>query len=366
MLAGVSQGLALRFDIPVLLIRIGFVLLTFTGGLGLVLYAAGWFLIRSEDEPTTPAERFFSGAGGARSWLGIGIVFIAILILLDNFTFISGGLVWAIGLLVVGVLLYTGDLSRLSPNKADGDLDISGGEASAVATDDHPPAAGGPPSDGTPPIPAATPPALPPSARKTREKSILGRLTLGAMVLGTGVLALLDNTTDLVQPGFRHYVALAVTILGVGLLVGTFAGRARWLILVAVIMVPTLVVSPAFEWDWTDEAVERQFAPTTFSELQTTYVFDIGGLEIDLRDLPWDGENVAIDAHVDAGQIQVFVPPGVRIQGTATADVGQVSGPRERSAGIGDLRVEFNTPGTQGAVELNLSVDVGDIDVDIR
>ena len=39
-----------------------------------------------------------------------------------------------------------------------------------------------------------------------------------------------------------------VTIIGVGLIVGAFAGRARWLILVAVVLIPTLLFSPVFEW----------------------------------------------------------------------------------------------------------------------
>ncbi|MGH8949699.1 MAG: PspC domain-containing protein, partial [Acidimicrobiia bacterium] len=41
--AGVAQGLANRYDLPVLLITVIFVLLTFGGGLGVALYAAGWF-----------------------------------------------------------------------------------------------------------------------------------------------------------------------------------------------------------------------------------------------------------------------------------------------------------------------------------
>ena len=46
-------------------------------------------------------------------------MFLAILILLDNFTFLSTGIVWSVGLLVVGVLLYTGDLPRLVRNQGD-------------------------------------------------------------------------------------------------------------------------------------------------------------------------------------------------------------------------------------------------------
>ncbi|MDP9495017.1 MAG: PspC domain-containing protein, partial [Actinomycetota bacterium] len=116
-LAGVAQGLANRLDIAPWVVRAAFILFAFAGGAGVALYAAGWFLIRSEDETESSAERVFSGATSSRSWIGIGLVFLAALVLLDNFTFLSGGVVWAVGLLIVGLLLYTGDLPRLM-NKA--------------------------------------------------------------------------------------------------------------------------------------------------------------------------------------------------------------------------------------------------------
>ena len=56
-LGGVSQGVANRYDLPVWLVRVAFVAFVFAGGLGVAAYAAGWFLIRSEDEEETPAER---------------------------------------------------------------------------------------------------------------------------------------------------------------------------------------------------------------------------------------------------------------------------------------------------------------------
>ena len=85
MIGGVSVGLANRFDLSVWLFRAFFIVCLFFGGLGLVLYGAGWALIRSEDEEQTPAERFFSGATGSRAWIGIGLIFLAVLILVDNF-----------------------------------------------------------------------------------------------------------------------------------------------------------------------------------------------------------------------------------------------------------------------------------------
>ena len=56
MLAGVAVGLADYFDVDPTLVRIGFVALTFLGGLAVPLYLAGWLLIPEEGSDTSVAE----------------------------------------------------------------------------------------------------------------------------------------------------------------------------------------------------------------------------------------------------------------------------------------------------------------------
>jgi phage shock protein PspC (stress-responsive transcriptional regulator) len=363
MIAGVAQGLANRFDLPVVLIRVVFALLVFAGGLGLALYAAGWFLIRSEDEAETPAARLFSGASGTRSWIGIALVFVAILVLLDNFTFLSGGVVWAIGLLVIGVLLYTGDLPRLVGKSDDKEgvqqVTTATETLAPVDTEALPPAGG-----GVPPTPTPTPPILPPAPARPRESSYLGRITIGLMLVSLGILAILDNIPGIpIEPEPRHYMALAVTVLGLGLMVGGFIGRARWLILLGVIMVPTMLFSPAFEYDWRSDDFDRVESPDTFAEVDSPYSMDIGNMIIDLTDLPWDGEVIDLEAMVDAGNLEIRLPAGVGIVGEASVDVGHVGAGGRQSSGLGNPTLTFDDPGDLGTIELDANVDLGNIDV---
>jgi phage shock protein PspC (stress-responsive transcriptional regulator) len=56
MLGGVAAGLADYFDVDPTLVRIGFVVLAFMGGLAVPLYIAGWVLIPDEDTDTSIAE----------------------------------------------------------------------------------------------------------------------------------------------------------------------------------------------------------------------------------------------------------------------------------------------------------------------
>jgi phage shock protein PspC (stress-responsive transcriptional regulator) len=377
--AGVAQGIANRYDLPVLLLRIVFVALIFAGGLGLALYAAGWFLIRAEDEVETPAQRVFSGASGSRSWIGIGLIFIAALILLDNFTFLSGGMVWAVALLVVGVLLYTGDLPRLvrSPDGT-GDDDKEGVQPMTTTETPEAPStdtaaasslvtttpSGTDSGGGPPPTPTPTPPVLPPAAPRPRETSYLGRITIGVLLVGLGILAILDNIPGIpIEPEPRHYVALALTILGVGLIVGGFVGRARWLIIPAAILIPIMLFSPAFEYEWTSENFDRTYSPDSFDELESGYTHEVGNLMIDLTDLPWSGEDVDLSVSVDAGNLEILLPPGVGLEGEANVDIGRVAAFGRESSGLGSPGLTFDNPGPRGTVTLDAEVDLGNIDI---
>lgn len=364
MLAGVAQGLANRLDITPWVIRAVFVITMFAGGLGLALYAAGWALMRSDDEPESPAERFFGDVSSGRSWVGIGFIFIAALILLDNLTFLSGGVVWAVGLLIVGFLLYTGHIPTSGVGRDESDEGVQQMTTTRKTHASPETQAGDSPSGNEPPPPAPTPtpPLLPPS--KPRERSILGRLTIGAMLLGMGTLAILDNISTLaIDASPRHYLALGVVVLGLGLVVGAFAGRARWLIIVGAILVPTMMFSPILEYDWTSETFDTYLAPTDFSQVEGVYTLDVGNLVIDLTSLPWDGETIEIEATVDAGNLEILLPEGVGIIGEASVDVGRVSAPGRESVGLGDPRLRFDEHGDLGTVLLDASVDVGNVEI---
>ena len=363
-LAGVSQALANRYDVPLWDIRVLFVLTTFADGLGIALYAAGWLLIRSEDEAEAPVQRFLGGASKPRAWIGIILIFVAAAIFLDAVTFVSAGVLWAAGLLLIGVLLYTGKIEipiRVSGDNKEGvqrmtTTDTPVSEAADTSGDSP---AGG----GTPPTPTPAAPTTPPV--RPRSRSILGRLTFGFMLLGVGVLAVLDNIVAIpIDAEPRHYMALAVTTLGLGLIVGSIWGRARWLILLSVVLVPTLLFSPAFEIDWTSDNFNVEHEPHLFSEIQASYDLDVGNMVIDLRELDWDGQTVRITARVDFGNLEIHIPTTVGIKGTASVDVGRVSANGRESSGIGNPTLDFDETGDFGTVILDAQVDFGNIEID--
>jgi phage shock protein PspC (stress-responsive transcriptional regulator) len=60
MLGGVAAGLADYFDVDPVLVRVGFVVLAFVGGLAVPVYLAGWALIPDEDTDTSIAEEILA------------------------------------------------------------------------------------------------------------------------------------------------------------------------------------------------------------------------------------------------------------------------------------------------------------------
>jgi phage shock protein PspC (stress-responsive transcriptional regulator) len=60
MIGGVALGVADYLDVDPTVVRIGFVVLTFLGGLAVPLYLAGWLLIPDVDTDLSLAEELFA------------------------------------------------------------------------------------------------------------------------------------------------------------------------------------------------------------------------------------------------------------------------------------------------------------------
>lgn len=403
--AGVAAGLANRFSVNPAWFRVAFVLLALAGGVGFLLYALGWILIPDEGSDQSIAEGLVEGFDGSNTSMVIGVVLIgmAAVIIVSGFQLISGKFVVAGVLLVIGVLLYRGDLtspktpSETAPPPDDGpefddnadegpdgtysdpDADVAQAEAltaleevgEASEVDDEAPAVAvamaAPAATVTAPV--AAPPQ--PKPRPPRPRSILGQLTLAAMLIVLGGLALLD-AADVLYPDPVHYLAAAVGVIGGGLLIGSLFGRARWLVIIGLVLAPFLfLASFVSEWSFSGEAGERYVLVRTIDDLEAVnYEYDhaAGVLELDFRwfEAPSDDSLISVDARVSAGELRIWLPRDARAVVKGSAGLGSVEILGDQSAGIGvSNTVEIRTDRPGATFTIDARVDFGSVVVDV-
>ena len=105
-IAGVAGGLGEYFDIDPVIFRIGFVVLAFLGGAGILLYPAAWLLLPEEGHRRSIGESWVrSGRHG--HWLPITLIVIGGLILAGDLSarHHDGGIGFAVAAIVIGFLL---------------------------------------------------------------------------------------------------------------------------------------------------------------------------------------------------------------------------------------------------------------------
>ncbi len=320
--AGVAAAIARRNDIGVGWVRLGFVFASFFGGVGVLLYVLGWLLIPNEGEPDAVATRYLGRLEGASSWVGVALIGLAVLILLGATDLVRAELVWAGALVLVGVLLYRGDLDR-APRR---DTAPSSDDAEAA-----PPAASPLGEDAVDArlerqAVAAMPPPHAPSRpeRPPRPVSALGRITTAVILITVGIVWLLDRA-DVLFPDPAHYTAIILGLIGLGLLVGTWFGRARGLIALGIITLPFFLFFSYVDVPWNSGWGERTFRPMVAEVAGLEYRLAGGQLTIDLGDLDFGDRNeIGVNADLGFGEMRVIVPADVSIVADAEVIGGQI------------------------------------------
>ena len=192
----------------------------------------------------------------------------------------------------------------------------------------------------------SSPPPAP--VRAPKPKSILGRLTVAATLIAVGGLAILD-AAGVLFPDPVHYVAITIAVIGAGLVVGTLFGRARWLIIVGLLLTPVLfVASVGPTWSFNGEAGERYIRVESIQDLERAgYQYELGAgvLEIDLRSFePPVGtvghSPIPIGAKIGAGEIRIWLPEPASAVVHGSVGIGSVDILGYQSAGLGVSRTE--------------------------
>jgi phage shock protein PspC (stress-responsive transcriptional regulator) len=346
-IGGVAGGLGDYFNVDPLLIRIGFAGLMIFGGAGLVLYLLAWALLPAEGQEHSMAETFIRALGlTPRLIVWVVVALLALVVIQAALTpggylsfgyepypvaGLTGPTLLAVAVIVAGIFL----IGRRS-----------GGASTAAAASEMPPA----------PVAAVAVRRLP----KTR--SPLGWYVVGAVLLTVGGLAMVTQLAAIrVLPG--QFFGAALAVVGIGLVIGAWWGRARILILLALLLIPLAVPASFVTAPLEGGLGDLSYAPANAAELQAAYRLTGGRLRLDLTSLSVPAQPTHIAASVAVGQLVVLVPDGASVEIEARTGAGTTSifGARQAGTELDDRYVRRHAFGP--LFILDLQAGLGDVQV---
>ncbi|NJC70205.1 PspC domain-containing protein [Planosporangium thailandense] len=412
--AGVAAAIGRATNTDPVLWRVLFGVLTLFGGVGLLVYLLGWLLIPAEGDTGSPAEALI-GRGRSSTSTPVALLLAALTVVMAGVALsgsLRSALLGAAVILGAAALVSRGRLPASRPSDAPPPPAAGWSPPwSTPAGSDRPtqPDAPTPPNAPAPPHPPTTgepfaphgpyasfspyaqslgyapppppmypglAPARPPVPKPPRERSRLGRLVLSLMCLVLGALAVYDVAGHVVPAS--AYLAATLGVIGFGLVVGAWVGRARWLIFPGLVLLAALTtVSAAARvapwhgapWHFTRAATDhdRMWQPMNVNELDSNYTIGVGNGTLDLSHVDFRDHTVSLDAHVDVGNLVVILPPDVDVDVTATVDGGSADILGQHWGGFGKDTHQTHDNGRDGpgggTLQLNTTVNLGKLEV---
>ena len=347
--AGVAGGLARHLDIDPVILRVAFVVLTFFGGVGLLLYVALWLLLPEDGRDWAKIKLDRRSRTVALVMVGA----LAVLLLVSQGWWGSGGFFFLCLVLVAAVAVISTQLPHRGdpPHVQNTAPSAPGTPVTETATY---------PSQPSPP-PSYAVPKQPRPVNPRKKGPILFWFALAVMAVALGVLGVVDLAGADVAGS-----AYPATVLGLSaafLLIGAFFGRAGGIILVGLLAYAVTVgVTIADRWD-----LERTVArPTTPAQVQDSYRMDSGELVVDLGRLsPADLDGREIHVTGDIGHLDIRVPRGLNVDAHLDIDgPGGMNAFGQDEGGFGHESDIYHFAGPDApTLTIDAKLDIGGIDL---
>lgn len=260
--------------------------------------------------------------------------------------FVLGGLVWP-ALSSFGVFAAASGalvLLALAQRREAAGAATTARVATAAAVAPEPPAAAAPsdqpvasdaPADehdgdtaidrdaGTKPFTAPT--FVPPPPRPPRRGPSVAVLGFGALLIAGAAVFLLDAIGEIDLDAAAVAVALGIgaALAGAGAIAGALTQRRGVLGLLALGVVLGGVAAGValLETELDDGIGLRTERPRTVTDIPDSYRLGAGELDIDLRDTDLPAGPTTVRARVGAGELDVYVPAGVRVESVGPTEV---------------------------------------------
>ncbi len=219
-----------------------------------------------------------------------------------------------------------------------------------------------------PGMPYSGPPAPKPKVKRPRSR--LGRATLSAMAIALGTLGIVNLAG--VSIAGSAYFAVALAVVGLGLVAGAWVGRARLLIPLGIALSFGMLAATAATYTEGDYRNGRPelWMPLSVEELtaNSPRVYEAGAVRIDLSALDFTGQVVTFEASKEIGEMIVILPRNVDVTIKAKVEIGDAQVLHSSWGGLSDswrtvMDDGDDGPNLGGTLNLTLSVDVGNLEV---
>jgi phage shock protein PspC (stress-responsive transcriptional regulator) len=396
-IAGVCAGLADRLGVDVSLVRLGAVVLAVFTPVGLIAYLVAWAIVpeRRPDEPrivAPPAD--LPRLGRIPLWVLVVAGVALVWTLSDGswWPWWPNGPVIALALVGLGVWLLVRDDDDKDPHPGGPAGSGAPGGPQSGPTSDNPDTLGvrsttldggfaepldqsegaGPPGEFPPPVSpwwsgaetdtqsdVATP-AGAPAATEGPGRSHVALAFVGLLLIVAG-LAWLLHVLDVASLSLQDGLAVGLVIVGLGLVVAAWRGRAWSLVVLGFLFGSTIVLVEAINVPFEAGAGDRLVVVDTRGELADDHELFAGALTLDLRRAPLSDGPQTVDAAVGMGKLRVIVPADSSVEVDARVKAGNIDGdlaPTPDEGGV-DLHETFGAGTRQGVPDLRLDLRVG-------
>lgn len=349
--AGVCAGAARYLRLDPVVVRVVIAVLTLAGLAGLILYVAAWVLLPADDQDRSLAAEWFHldrNEPQVRTAGLVGALALAVLSLVGDSSWAWWGDTawWLVPVALVLYVVWIRPRRRREARAAD----------TATTGTDHTGDADGVAARQSPEPPRA---AKQKKARRPRSPALL-LLTSSVGAIALAATWIVDETRQDVH--WTTYVAVALAVVAVGLLVGTVVGDGGPLIAIGIVLAITLAIGSLFP----SGRIGSQIAtPTVAAGVPPSYEHGIGELEVDLTRVSdaerLAGRTISIDAGI--GQTTVIVPDGLAVTVDAHVRAGQIDlfGRVEDGTdlSLADVADASSTP----VLTIDIEQDLGQIEV---
>jgi membrane-bound ClpP family serine protease len=193
-------------------------------------------------------------------------------------------------------------------------------------------------------------------------------ITFSLGLVATGVLGLLD-LGGLSVP-FPAYLAVALAVVGLGMILGTWLGRARGLIGLGLLLAALLGISTLtghVSGGVHGGVGEVHWTPTTYADVASEYSHGIGDATLDLSAVDFTGQDKTINVRANIGDTTIILPANVDVVVNARIDAGNAEVFGQNWDGVNTQQhtiTDLGADGTGGGhLVLNVHVNTGHLEV---